>query len=179
VNQLEGAFLRNLIQNESQKPRSRTKVGHYISVAEAAKRLGVSAKTVTRWCESGTLAAIEKPFGNKTTYDIHPKSVEVLLFQQEEAKQQIETAKAQRNFKPHSSYVDAWKRAMAKGLLTGKPYSKATIDDYSYHTTNYFQRFSIISIDGLKAGLVKIPTASVAKRQHFFKALLCLAKYLI
>jgi hypothetical protein len=79
--ELEGAFLRNLIQNEPQKPRFRTKVGHYISVAVAAKRLGGSAKTVTRWCEPGTLTAIEKPFGNKTTYEIHPESVDMLLVQ--------------------------------------------------------------------------------------------------
>lgn len=72
----EGFFVGKESGKASEKRQSSTKVQHakvqhvgvFLSVKEVAARLGVTSITVTRWCESGKLPAIAKPYGKKTTY---------------------------------------------------------------------------------------------------------------
>jgi hypothetical protein len=41
--------------------------GGYVTPSEAATFLGVSKKTIIRWCESGRLPALPKQYGDRFT----------------------------------------------------------------------------------------------------------------
>jgi integrase/recombinase XerD len=175
--------LRSLNNTALSKTQSRTKVGHSLSVSQAARKLGVTAKTVLRWCESGTLLATEKSFGNKKSYEIHPQAVEVLLAQrlsEQEAKKALSASgKIVVSHEPHQNFQKAWITAMSTGLMTGKAFSHRTIEDYKYHIGLYFNRNDQVSLEGLKSALSKIPVHQIAKRQHLYKSVLSLAKFLV
>jgi len=80
--------------------------------------------------------------------------------------------------KPHSEYQKAWLCAMAKGTLNGKVYSKRTIEDYRYYIELYLSKHESLSLDALKKELMAIPAKMFAKREKYFKAMLCFAKFL-
>lgn len=69
-------------RKSSKKSQSREKVGNFsgafLTVPQAAKKLGIDAKTVTGWCKSGKLAATAKPYGKKITYLISPQALELI-----------------------------------------------------------------------------------------------------
>jgi integrase/recombinase XerC len=158
-----------------------SKVRHFgsgfLSVAEAAAELGKSASTITRWCESGKLPAIPKTYGLKVTYAIAPASLEVLKTQQrKEAKSQKASQKQQ---KPHFELMKPWLNSLSKGILTGRAFSPHTVSDYKRQATTYFQRSTSVSVEGIKAGLARIPAKQISKRQHFYKALVCFGRFLV
>lgn len=151
----------------------------FLSVTEASEKLNVSVMTITRWCQSGKLPAIEKPYGNKTTYLIRPLALEMLLQANKIKAEKHVQQKAKPLLKNHAGFIPAWLQAMGNGLINGKPFSKRTIDDYRYYVTLYFKKHSSVSLEGFKKELALIPVAQVSKRQHYFKAMVCLGKYLI
>ena len=133
--------------------------------------------TVTRWCESGKLPAIAKPYGKKVTWLISPQAVELLVMQ-EAAK--AKTCKAKEiGRKAHNEYQIPWHRALAKGTLNGKVYSQRTIDDYSHYIALYFAKYPMLSAENLKKELMAIPAVHFSKREHFYKAVLCFSRFLI
>ncbi|MCE3234973.1 MAG: hypothetical protein K0Q50_1153 [Vampirovibrio sp.] len=153
-------------------------VGVFISVKDAAAKLGVTSITITRWCESGKLPAIATSYGKKITYKISPHAVEMLLLAEGEKKTDTPQKRKIEN-KNHFEFISAWKTAMAKGFINGRAFSQATIDDYSFYIDDFFKRQKTVSIDSLKEELARIPASQVAKRQHSFKAVVCFAKVLI
>ncbi len=68
---------------------------------------------------------------------------------------------------------------MSKGTLTGKVFSKRTIDDYCHYSELYFLKYRAVSTFNLKKELMAIPAASFARREHYYKAILCLGRFLI
>jgi integrase/recombinase XerD len=158
--------------------QSRTKLGHFISVAEAAKKAHVSDKTIKRWCESGKLPAIPKAFGKHITYQISPQALDMMLKDVEE-QERIAQKEAVDLKKPHFDYVKAWKQAMAKGLMNGKVYSQRTMDDYSRYIELFFKKQKAITATSLQKELLQVPSEQFAKREHYYKAVLCFARFLI
>ncbi len=153
-------------------------LGSLLTVAQVAQRLGVTSVTVTRWCESGKLPAIAKPYGKKTTYQISPQAVELLVNAQTQ-EQSAAQKPLKLSHKSHEELIPHWKTAMAAGLINGRAFSKATMDDYSFYVTAFFKRHKEVSLSTLKAELARIPNHQIAKRQHCFKAIVCLGKVLI
>ena len=151
-------------------PKSRTNVGHFLSVAQAAQRMGTTPKTITRWCESGQLPAIEKPYGRKVTYLISVVALDMVIAQAKEVKQ------AKKALKPHSEYVSRWIRAMKRGVLNGKPYSPETVTDYKHYVDLYLKQSHSVSVKGLQKVLGQVPVDKFAKREHFYKAVICFSK---
>ncbi len=165
-------------------PKVRHKVRHsvrhgepFLSIAEAAERLGKSISTVTRWCESGHLPAIPKPYGKRTTYQISPQAIEMFLYEQEQ--EQKEAKEAQRARKPHSDYTLAWEKAMAKGLMTGKPFSPNTIELYTRNVNSFLSRHKEVSAENLQRALMVISPKQFAKKIRLYEAVVCFGKFLI
>ncbi len=155
-----------------------TKLGHvqvgFLSVQESAQRLNVSIKTVSRWCKSGKLPAIPRAYGETVTYQISSQAIEMYLLNQNQEKshkKQVEKA--------HCEMVGLWQKAMAKGLLNGKVFSQRTIDDYLHYSSLFFSKHKQLTVSALKAELMRIPSHQFAKREHYFKAMLCFSKFLI
>lgn len=113
----------------------------FLTVKEAASKLGVNSVTVTRWCESGKLPATPRAYGKRVTWQISPQAIELFVTAEATKSEPAQFAKRtsetpQRNLKAkrtHASYFDSWVTAMAGGLLTGKPFSKRTVDDYKFY----------------------------------------------
>jgi integrase len=153
-------------------------LGSFLNISQAAKKLGVTPKTIREWCQSGRLPAIAKAYGHKTTYLISPQAIELVLLSKEQA---VLTAQEQAKFsiKPHSSLTDAWENSMARGLINGRAFSQETIKDYRYYIDRFFEKHKTINASTLKAELAKIPAHQIAKRQHCYKAIVCMGKFLI
>jgi len=128
------------------------------------------------------LIGYEKPFGRKTTFEIHRQSLEMLL-----AERQAEQGAKQSSHKPgkefpqesYQRYFKAWLTAMTSGLMTGRAFSKRTVDDYKFYVEGFLAKGLQVSIEALKAELLEIPVEQVAKRQHLYKALVCFGKFLV
>jgi site-specific recombinase XerD len=149
-------------------------------VARAAELLGLSKKTVIRWCERGKLPAIPKAYGNKTTYLISPSALE-LLAREETAVSPIKNESSLKtpHPKPHRDLVKPWITAMQRGLITGKPFSSVTIRDYDYYVGQFLAAQPAVSLSALQTELLKTPIHQYGKRFKLYKAVVCFAKYLI
>ncbi len=178
-----------LMRKLKEKGLEQAKVRHphqgLLTVAEVSNRIGKSLSTVTRWCESGKLPAIQKSYGKKTTYLISPAALEVLVLEEESARGSIYTKRITRlpeqstNLKPHLEFVNLWIKAMQRGLITGKPFSKVTIQDYEYYVGQFLTSQPIVSPSALQTELMKTPIHQYGKRFKIYKAVVCFAKYLI
>ncbi|WP_303675106.1 tyrosine-type recombinase/integrase [Vampirovibrio chlorellavorus] len=156
--------------------------GHFLSVGDVAKILGVSRQTVKTWCETGKLSAIPKPYGGSITYQISPLAVELLLAQQDQLTSFKSASKTNRKpqvLKSHPEFVPVWIKAMQTGVFNGKVFSSRTVEIYQLYVEKFFESYSALSADSLKEKLASIPAEHFAKREKIFKALVCLGKYLI
>ncbi len=133
--------------------------------------------TVKRWCVSGKLPAIAKPYGEKTSWLISPQALD-LITERETAAPESRKAEA-KSIKPHVDYQKAWINAISKGTLNGKVYSPRTIDDYSHYIELYCSKHLMVTFDNLRRDLNAIPVAHFAKREHYYKAVLCFSRFLI
>lgn len=183
------------------KCKSATQVRHFISVAEAAHQLGVSARTVLRWCESGRLPAMNQPYGNKTTYLIPqnalslvsptlqtfsqtntpPNALSVLRSAVKENLKQLSSPskRKQTTIKSHKDYIPAWEDAMRSGLMNGKPFSERTIQEYVRYANKFFQAAKVLSPETLKKAVYAIPVINPEVRCKMYRAMSCLGKFLI
>jgi integrase/recombinase XerD len=173
-----------IFSNSDILTQSRTKVGHFLNafltVPQAAKMLGVSAKTVTRWCETGKLPARPKQYGSKLSFEINRQAVEMFrkLLEEEEQRKQ-EELKANIETKAHRELFAPWIESLEKGLLTGKVFSQRTIKSYDAYITRFFKKHNKVSVETVKATLSSFPPEYYASRDKAYKALVCFAKYLI
>ncbi len=133
--------------------------------------------TVTRWCESGKLPAIAKPYGKKTTYLVSIQAVE--LFKAKQAKEQTEKQQERRQAKPHQDYIGKWIKSMERGTLAGKVFSPRTVADYKDYANKFFTRHKRLTINTLTQELMRVPAHQYAKRDKLYKAMVCFAKCLI
>jgi integrase/recombinase XerD len=133
--------------------------------------------TVTRWCQSGRLPAISKPYGKKLTYWISPQAVEMLAQQEMEKAEKKQDVRV--NTKPHSEYLPNWKAAMAAGLINGKAFSPRTIEIYSLYADDFIKRYQNISPETLQSALMKIAPIHFAKRLKVYESIVCFGKFLV
>jgi len=180
LNENAGFKIENSQLQLGQISQSPAKVPHFragfLGVPDVAQTLGVDESTVRRWCESGKLPAIAKPFGRKITYEISPQAVQML--QQAKIQKQAKAAKPKHADKPHFEMLPKWETAMAKGTLSGKVFSRHTIDDYLRYANAMFQRHKCLTVGNVKSELMRIGAHQIAKREHCYKALLCLGRFL-
>ncbi|WP_373531798.1 tyrosine-type recombinase/integrase [Vampirovibrio sp.] len=162
----------------AKKTQTSTKVQHVsglLSVSQVSKKLGVSSTTVRRWCESGKLPAMAKPYGKKISWFISPLALEMLTREQ---KSELETKKTN-SIQPHREYMAQWVQAMATGTLNGKIYTKRSIEEYVRYVRVYLMNHAMVSASGLKAELMSIPASMFAKREKYYKGVLCFAQFLV
>ena len=163
----------------SLNPKTSEKLRHFkgthLSVKEASITLGVTDKTIKRWCETGKLIAIPKPYGSSVTYQIPLQAIDLIISQREQAQTQIITKKTYE----HPTYIKRWVCAMASGTVNGKVYSPLTIEDYKLHVVDTINQYKILSCETLQRALMSIPPEQYAKRSKRYKALICFGKYLL
>ncbi len=131
--------------------------------------------TVKRWCESGKLPALAKPYGTKTTYLISPQALEMLEHQLEAP---ILAKAKPLSGKPHSEMLPLWKAAMAGGTIKGRVFSPATIETYSFYVDSFIKTSRTLSKESLQAALLKIPAQHFAKRLKVYESLVCFGRFL-
>ncbi len=161
-----------------QKGQTRTKLEHFgsfLSVKEVSLFLGVSRPTISRWCESGRLPAISISYGRTITYKISKQVVELFM----QAEKQAKEAKEKEASSHHSEYIRGWLKAMEKGLISGKPYSPLTIDDYHSHVIKFFCCHEALNLKALEKDLLYFPAHQHGARIKRFKSLVCFGKHLI
>lgn len=153
-----------LIKNSGFPAQTSIKVPHFegsfITVAEAASKLGKSSMTSTRWCESGKIPAIPKSYGSRITYLISPSVVALMATKAisvKSVKKQKECQKVQR---PHSEYIPSWVKAMTQGTFKGKAFSSQTIEAYKFYVEDFFKRHKLLSAKTLELELLKIPVST-------------------
>jgi site-specific recombinase XerD len=136
--------------------------------------------TITRWCESGKLPAIPKPYGRKLSYLVHTGAISALLMQQSEA-----ASEPRKPNKPkdtpvsHESLVPKWLKAMESGLMGGRPFSKRTIGNYRFYLEKFLHKHHQVSMETLTKELSSIPPHQFAKRLKICEATTSFAKFLI
>jgi len=171
-------------KNTNKKEKTSTKVQHvgvWLSVKEAAQQMGVSPMTITRWCESGKLPAMAKPYGKTQTYLISPQALTMLakeveakaLKAEEKNKKSTKTAQT-----PHSAFVKGWDAAMQKGLMTGKPFSINTSQAYKKAVDKFLTKHIRLSTKTMQSALMAVPAHQFAKKARLYEALICFGKYL-
>lgn len=79
----------------------------------------------------------------------------------------------------HMEYVSSWAMVMEKGLINGRPYSQATINDYKRIITNFLDTYGTINRKNLERAMMLTDKGQVGKRFNLFKAVVCFAKYLV
>ncbi len=165
-------------QNRTLPPQSWTKVGHvqagFLTVSDVAEKINVSVKTVTRWCESGKLAAVPKRYGQKVTYQISQQAVDMLLLRQKEEQRRLDSPT-----KPHEKFFNAWVRALNKGIMTGKPLSPLTIEYYTAHAQCFFLKHDALTPQAVRIELMRCQSQQYAKRSKIHKAMVSYAKFLV
>jgi excisionase family DNA binding protein len=120
----------------------------FLTPQEAAMALGVAKKTVLDWCKSGRLPAIPQTYGQRLSWMISP------------------------------ALVDCWLESLRSGLLTGRAFSPRTVDDYESYIRPFLEARHTLTVEGFKDELAAIPAEQFAKREHFFKASVCFARFL-
>jgi hypothetical protein len=127
---------------------SSTQVGHssaLLSVAQASELLGVTGRTVIRWCETDKLPAFPKRYGRKITYQISEKAIELFLLERTE-KKKFQKIDKRTSIGLQSDFVEDWKRAMEKGLMNGR----AFIEDCLRNTRIFLAMYETLTTDNLK-----------------------------
>jgi integrase len=149
----------------------------FLTPREVSDILGRDRKTVISLCRKGEIAAVPKPYGKQTTYEITPQAVELYLSTQETL-YQIQHAKKQ--ISDHSTYVEDWKKAMRAGLIPGYSYSysETTMANYARYMDYFFHEFQEVTPQNFQKILAKYPT-NPDTRRHFYQTIVCFCKYLI
>jgi integrase len=86
---------------------------------------------------------------------------------------------AQMITKEHRHYFEDWKKAMACGLIGGRPFSQSTIDVYCLYTKSFLKEYKEVSLSNLKKVLIDTPVEQFAKRYKIFQAIQNFAGYLV
>ncbi len=82
-------------------------------------------------------------------------------------------------FRKHSDYFEDWQKAMATGLMTGRPFSRHTYNQYCYYVTLFLERYGQVSFENLKTELASIKADQFAKRKSVHRAIICFGKFLV
>ncbi len=158
--------------------QTRTQTPTFLSVKDAAIILGKNERTIARWCASGTLAAIPKAFGIKTTWLISPQAVELKLLEiQHSQSASVDVSKVAK--RSHKDLIGPWKAAMRSGGIGNKPFSPRTIETYNVYLPPFVQKYKTVSAETLKKALNAIPVEQFAKRLKLYEAVVCFAKFAV
>ncbi|MBY0404304.1 MAG: site-specific integrase [Cyanobacteria bacterium] len=81
--------------------------------------------------------------------------------------------------KKQIEYLAEWAKAMACGLMGGRPFSKDTVYTYTLYTRHFLETYEEITVSHLKKALMDIPVNQYAKRYKLYQALHCFVVYLV
>jgi site-specific recombinase XerD len=79
----------------------------------------------------------------------------------------------------HREAIEPWKRAMASGTLSGKVFSPHTVKNYARYVDEYLAKYPQLTFDDFQTELELTPAESFGRRDKYFKAILCFARFLI
>lgn len=161
----------------------------HLKVSDIANDLGVSTKTVQKYCKSGFLPTEVQLIGEKTVFLV--PSREYLNWKQvnfggntkKVDKRLANTAELSLDSIKH--HKEVWIEWCATGKLNGKPISPRTVELYSYYFDYYLKNLGqypkkpIISKNNLRLSLGAIDVTSFSTRVNIYFAVMSFSKYLI
>lgn len=83
------------------------------------------------------------------------------------------------NFKKHSDYLEQWQKAMATGLMTGRPFSDETQKSYVTYLTRFLDIYGKVSYENLRDHLASLPVNQFSTKNQTHQAVISFAKLLI
>lgn len=83
------------------------------------------------------------------------------------------------NFKKHYDYLEQWRRAMATGLMTGRPFSEETQKSYVSYVTKFLDIYGKVSYENLSNHLGSMPVHQYCKKNQIHQAVISFSKVLI
>lgn len=82
-------------------------------------------------------------------------------------------------FRKHSDYLNQWERAMATGLMNGRPFSENTMVNYVSYVSKFLDRYQKVSYNNLKDHLSTIPVHQFSKKNQIHQGIISFAKLLV
>jgi len=79
----------------------------------------------------------------------------------------------------HQDAVDPWVRAMESGTLNGKPFSYHTVGNYLRYVKYFLKTYGNLHYEDLEMEFNLTPVEQFGRKDKFFRAIICFAKYLI
>ncbi len=79
----------------------------------------------------------------------------------------------------HKTAVNDWKTEMAQGTLTGRAFSTDTVANYARYVDDLLKNHDELSIDSFRVELQATPAHMFGRRDKYYKAIVCFAKFLI
>ncbi|MGE0201510.1 MAG: tyrosine-type recombinase/integrase [Candidatus Melainabacteria bacterium] len=83
------------------------------------------------------------------------------------------------NFRKHHDYLEQWQKAMATGLMTGRPFSEETQKSYVSYVTKFLDTYGKVSYENLSDHLGSMPVHQFCKKNQIHQALISFSKVLI
>jgi hypothetical protein len=146
-------------QSETQlEPKVKPSKEKHFTVAQIAKKLSTTPKTVRDWCSSGRMVNIPVPFGTKTSYKISASALDEFLTKNGDTPRQHSWAKGS----AYAFLIANWKQSMAKGLFNGKPFSPITVSYYASYVELLLRKHGTFSYPAIKAEFLSIPVVEIA-----------------
>lgn len=90
-----------------------------------------------------------------------------------------DTTPANPRFPNHQDAYGPWRLSMIQGTFDGRPFSQHTVENYCRYVKEFFTHFSEISYANLEQSLAGISVEQFGRRDKFYRAIICFAKYLI
>ena len=163
---------------------------NYLSTQEIALELGLSKRTVQKYCKIGFLPANLKYIQGRAVYEVEDR---VYLEWKNKHFKGIRRGKINlltRSTKELSKTkiieeAEIWIDWGAKGILVGKPLAPRTLEIYQSYFTYYLKMLPtkpclpIISVENLRLVLSKYPAESYSTKQKIYDSIMSFSKYLV
>lgn len=161
-----------------------------MSVSEVAKDLGLSDRTIQRYCKSDALPARQIWLDNHYTYQIEEAAYYEWKQEHFKGLRRGEIAWDRRKTKELSKaeilkHIDIWIEWCITGKLNGKPIAPRTAHIYHLYITKYLDLLGprpstpIISINNVRETIGRVPIAHYSTRRNIYDAIRSFSKYLV
>lgn len=74
--------------------------------------------------------------------------------------------------------INEWASLLRTGLFNGRPFSEHTVSQYVAYLTKFLGQYDTLTIESFRHELASIPVEQFGKRDKFYKAVICFAKFL-
>jgi len=162
----------------------------YLTVDQIAQDLGINKRTVQQYCREGFLQASKSIRNRAHSYQVELGSYIEWKRLHFDGVNKGKCNKYYRNTKELTKSeiqvkAETWLEWCANGQLSGKPFSKRTLELYEWYFGYFINglprqaKLPIISVDNLRLVLGQYPPEGYATKQKIYDSVMSFAKYLV